>query len=389
MGSRVAVVGAGHAGYAAATPGVSYKELMFEAARRAYADAGVDPRRDVDSFVSVSEDFQEGTSIFDEYVPDQLGAVRRPVQTIASDGLGGVATAVMLLRSGIASVVAVEAHSKASNVVTQGRIDQFAMDPIVVRPLDLPVEALAGLEMHAYLDATGSTDRQCALVAARARTLAVSNGRAAYGRETSVDEVLDSPPLSWPLRELEAARGADGSIVLVLATDDRASELRGHPVWIDGVGWNTGSAALEDRDWARAEETTGAADAAYGRAGIDHPARDVGLAEVDDAFAYRELMHLEALRLAPPGEAGGMAEEGWFEPDGRLPVNPSGGSLGEGYLHEAAGLARMLSCVERLRGRAGSTQAGESPSAVVHSWRGHPSASAAVLVLRGNGSGGP
>jgi hypothetical protein len=49
----------------------------------------------------------------------------------------------------------------------------------------------------------------------------------------------------------------------------------------------------------------------------------------------------------------------------------------------------MLSCVERLRGRAGSTQAGESPSAVVHSWRGHPSASAAVLVLRGNGSGGP
>ena len=51
MGSRVAVVGVGHAGYAAATPGASYKELMFEAAREAYADAGVDPRRDVDSFV--------------------------------------------------------------------------------------------------------------------------------------------------------------------------------------------------------------------------------------------------------------------------------------------------------------------------------------------------
>jgi acetyl-CoA C-acetyltransferase len=100
-------------------------------------------------------------------------------------------------------------------------------------------------------------------------------------------------------------------------------------------------------------------------------------------------MHLEALRLAPPGEAGGMAEQGWFEPDGRLPVNPSGGSLGEGYLHEAAGLARMLSCVERLRGRTGPTLADESPSAVVHSWRGHPSASAAVVVLRGNGSGGP
>src|SRR5919108_1266714 len=190
MESRVAVVGAGHAGYAARTPGVSYKEMMFEAARVAYADAGVDPRRDVDSFVCVSEDFQEGTSIFDEYVPDQLGAVRRPVQTVASDGLGGVATAVMLLRSGIASVVAVEAHSKASNLATQGRIDQFAMDPVLVRPLDLPVEALAGLEMHAYLDATGTTERQCAMVAARARSLAVTNERAGYGRETTVQEVL-------------------------------------------------------------------------------------------------------------------------------------------------------------------------------------------------------
>ena len=106
---------------------------------------------------------------------------------------------------------------------------------------------------------------------------------------------------------------------------------------------------------------------------------------MDDAFAYRQLMHVEALRLAPPGEAGQMAEDGWFEPDGGLPVNPSGGSLGEGYLHEAAGLARMLSCIERLRGRMAPAQAGGS-SAVVHSWRGHPSASAAVVVLRGNGS---
>ena len=67
-------------------PGVSYKELMFEAARAAYADAGIDPRTEIDSFVCASEDFEEGTSIFDEYVPDQLGAVQRPVQTVAPTG---------------------------------------------------------------------------------------------------------------------------------------------------------------------------------------------------------------------------------------------------------------------------------------------------------------
>src|SRR3954471_19933853 len=74
MTVRVGVVGAGWSGFAPTTEGISYKELMFEAARRAYADAELDPRRDVDSWVCASEDFEEGTSIFDEYVPDQLGA---------------------------------------------------------------------------------------------------------------------------------------------------------------------------------------------------------------------------------------------------------------------------------------------------------------------------
>ena len=89
MEPRVAVVGVGHAGFAPVTAGVSYKELMFEAAQRAYHDAGVDPRTEVDSFVCCSEDLLEGTSIFDEYVPDQLGAMQRPVQTVAADGLFG------------------------------------------------------------------------------------------------------------------------------------------------------------------------------------------------------------------------------------------------------------------------------------------------------------
>jgi acetyl-CoA C-acetyltransferase len=75
MGLRVGVAGVGWSGFSPTTEGTSYKELMFEAARSAYADAGVDPRSDIDSFVCCSEDIEEGTSIFDEYVPDQLGAV--------------------------------------------------------------------------------------------------------------------------------------------------------------------------------------------------------------------------------------------------------------------------------------------------------------------------
>ncbi|HXF73185.1 MAG TPA: acetyl-CoA acetyltransferase [Actinomycetota bacterium] len=383
----VAVVGVGHAGFAPRFAGVSYKELMHEAARRAYAEAGIDPRRDVDSFVCVSEDLEEGTSIFDEYVPDQLGAVRRPVQTVTADGLHGVATAVMLIRSGVARVVAVEGHRKASDVRTPGRVERFALDPIWNRPLEVPVAALAGLDMLRYLERSGETEERCALVAARHRRTALANPRAAYAADLTPEEVRGSPPISWPLRSLDVASPADGAVVVVLAARERALDLTDRPVWVAGVGWCNGSSSLETRDWGRATAVARAAAMAYRQAGIEEPAASVDVVELDDAFSYRALLHLEALGLAPEGQAGGMLEAGRFDRDGTSRVNPSGGALGEGHLGEGAGLARLSACVAQLRGEAGRSQVPGARVAVAQSWRGFPSDSAAVAVLRAEEAG--
>jgi acetyl-CoA C-acetyltransferase len=385
MGDRVAIVGVGHSGFASITAGLSYKELTFEAALRAYDDAGVNPRRDVDSFVAVSEDFWEGTSIFDEYVPDQIGAALRPVHTVSADGLFAIATAVMLIRSGTARVVAVEGHSKASDVLTTGSIHQFALDPVYNRPLDVSPLAVAGLEMNRYLEVSGTTEEQCALVVEKNRTSALDNPRAAYPSAVAADDVTASDPLWWPLRRLDAAQRADGAVVLVLADGDRARDLTDDPVWVLGVGWSSGSPTLESRSWEEADYVRTAAHRAYGMAGVA-PTRDLDLAEVDDTYSYRELMHLEALGLARPGDAGPMLEEGYFGRDGELPVNPSGGSLGMGYLFEANGLARTLECVDQLRGQAGKRQVEDAQAAVAQSWRGVPTTSAAVAVFASEGA---
>ncbi len=381
MQPRVAVIGVGHAGFAPITAGLSYKELMFEAAQRAYDDAGVDPRSDVDSFVCCSEDFTEGTSIFDEYVPDQLGAVQRPVHTVAADGLFGLATGLMLIRSGIASVVAVEAHSKVSDVRSLGSIEAFALDPISVRPLGIPTYVLAGLEMNAFLERTGLSEEHCAMVAAKNRTNALDNPRAAYPARLTTEDVDDSTPVSWPLRELEVARPADGCVVMVLAAEDRVRELSEAPVWILGAGWSSGSPSLESRAWGEADAVTRAAADAYRRAEVADPGEEIDLVEVDDAYAFKELQHLEALGLGEATDLAGMLEDGELDPDGDLPVNPSGGSLGQGDLFEAVGLARALECVEQLRGEAGERQVDEAYLAVAQSWRGVTSNSAAVVVL--------
>lgn len=382
-------MGVGHAGFAPIIAGVSYKELMYEAAVRAYDDAGVDPRTDVDSFVCCSEDLLEGTSIFDEYVPDQLGAMQRPVQTVSGDGLFGLATAVMLLRSGLARVVAVEAHSKVSDVRSLGSIEAFALDPVLNRPLGVPTLAVAGLEMNAFLERTGLTEEHCAAVAAKNRTNALDNPRSAYGARLAIDDVDDSGPLFWPLRELEVAGRADGCVVLVLAAEPRARELTEAPIWVLGTGWSSGSPTLESRAWGEADSTTRAAEMAYRHAAIADPSEEIDLAEVDDVYAFRELQHLEALGFGDASEIGALLVDGDLEPDGELPVNVSGGSLGQGNLFEANGLVRVLECVEQLRGEAGERQVDETYVAVAQSARAVPSTSAAVAVFANDsGAGG-
>ncbi len=381
MSDRVAIVGVGWSGFRPKTPDLSYKELMYEAAVRAYADAGIDPRRDVDSFVTVAEDFMEGTSIFDEYVPDQLGAALKPVHTITGDGLHGLATGVMLIRSGIARVVVVEGHSKASNILTPDTILAYAQDPVLNRPLRLNTHFVAGMEMHRYLYESGTTREQCAAVVVKNRRNALRNPLASYAADLSLDEVLFGPPLAWPLGKREVAAAVDGAIVMVLASEDVARALREDPIWIRGIGWCNDSPSLESREWGNLPYIQEAAQMAYRQAGLRDPWNEVDVAEIDDTYAYKELQTLEALGFCGYGEAGNLLESGAFDLDGELPVNPSGGSLGVGHLLEATGLMRALEACLQLRGEAGAHQVKGAEVALVQSWRGVPTTSGAVAIL--------
>ena len=381
MDQGVAIVGVGWAGFRPSTPEVSYKELMYEAAVRAYADAGVDPRRDVESFVTVAEDFHEGTSIFDEYTPDQLGAALKPMQTITGDGLHGLATAAMLLKTGQFNIVVVEGHSKASNILTLPEITAYAQDPVLNRPLHLNTHFVAGLEMNRYLYESGATPEQCAAVVVKTRRNALRNPLACFSADLTIKDVLEGPPLAWPLGYRETAETIDGAVVMVLASEQAANSLSDHPIWIRGIGWCNDSPSLESREWGQLPYIEKAARSAYRQAGIRNPLGAIDFAEVDDQYAYKELQSLEALGLFSSGEAGSLTEEGFTEPEGDLPVNVSGGSLGIGHLLDATGLARTLEVVLQLRGEAGARQLAEIEVGLVQSWRGVPTTSGAVAVL--------
>jgi acetyl-CoA C-acetyltransferase len=296
---------------------------------------------------------------------------------------------MMLIRSGLATIVAVEAHSKISDVRTLGAIEAFALDPVLNRPLRFPTLAIAGLDMNAFLERTGLSEEHCSIVAAKNRSNALDNPRAAYPADLTADAVDDSSPVAWPLKALEVAERADGCVLVVLAAEDRARELTEGPVWLLGAGWSSGSPSLESRTWGETEPVTRAAESAYRQAEITDPQEEIDLVEADDTFAYKELLHLEALGLGEASELAQLLEEGELQPDGDLPVNVSGGSLGQGNLFEANGLVRLLECVEQLRDEAGERQVDEAYVAVAQSARSAPSTSAAVVVLANDeGAGG-
>lgn len=381
MQRRVAIIGIGYTPFRTITPELSFKEMMFEAAQKAYEDAGVCPRRDIDAFVTCEEDFTHGRSIYNIHTPDNIGAVLKRIHTLPADGIYGLADAYMLINTGLADIMAVESHSKASNMLTPNYLVAHAMDPVYNKPLAYNPHFIAGMEMNRYMCETGATKEQCALVAVKNKANALLNPQAAYGDRITVDDVLDSEMMFYPLSRLDMSSPADGGIVMVLACEGKAEALCDRPIWVRGVGWCSDAPSLETREWGKAVYAQLSGEMAYRVAGIKNPGQEIDFAEVDDTFSYKELQHLEALKLCRAGEAGLMVEEGATQREAELPVNVSGGSLGVGRLDEATGLQKALEVVLQLRGEAGRRQLADVQVGLAQSWRGLPANSGAVVIL--------
>src|SRR6266581_1816535 len=97
------------------------------------------------------------------------GAARRPTCTVSGDGLQGLANAYMQIQTGLVDVAVVEAHSKASDVVTLDGVIEHALDPIWNKPLGAHPFVVAGLEADAYLRATRTSPKALAAVVAKNR----------------------------------------------------------------------------------------------------------------------------------------------------------------------------------------------------------------------------
>jgi acetyl-CoA acetyltransferase len=201
----------------------------------------------------------------------------------------------------------------------------------------------------------GTTQRQIAAVAAKNHQHSVHNPLAQFQQAFSIEEVLASPPICYPLTTLMCSPISDGAAAVVLCNANglkRLNNAGGRAIRVLASIVQTGSSrGLDEPEKIVAHL---AAQKAYAQAGIEP--KDVDVAEVHDASAIGEILNAESLMLVPFGEGGPAAERGDFTVGGKIPINPSGGLESKGHPIGATGLGQIHELVTQLRGEAGKRQ---------------------------------
>ncbi|MBA2281104.1 MAG: lipid-transfer protein, partial [Acidimicrobiia bacterium] len=221
------------------------------------------------------------------------------------------------------------------------------------RPFGLlrPVDEIAVLARR-YLHEHGGDREDLAEVALAFRHHAGANPAAMmHGRSLSLDDYLAARWVSEPLCLFDNCLESDGAAVVVVTTLDRARDLRRPPAVVHAFAQSLprqhqtmtnyfAEDPLEGSSWACARRLWGNADVGPG---------DVDVAQLYDAFSPLVPLSLEGYGFCGRGEGLAFCAGGALRADtpGGLPVNTSGGSLSEAYLH---GFNLIVEAVRQVRG---------------------------------------
>jgi acetyl-CoA acetyltransferase len=203
------------------------------------------------------------------------------------------------------------------------------------------------------MDTFGTTQRQMAAVASKNHFHSSLNPLSQFRNDMSVDEVMNSRLISWPLTLPMCAPISDGAAAAVVCSKDALSRFDiSRAVRVHACELGTG----RDRDPAAFDQHVSRLTSlrAYEKAGVGP--EDMSVAEVHDASAFAEIQHTENLGFCAYGEGGPLVESGATRLGGHIPVNPSGGLESKGHPIGASGLGQIYELGVQVRGEAGGRQ---------------------------------
>jgi len=353
-------------------------DLMSEAATAALADASL-VRSEVDGLVtgySTTLPHLMLSTVFAEHFGLQP-SYAHGVQLGGATGFAMVMLAHELVQAGVARhVLVVAGENRLTGQSRDAAIQTLAQvgHPRYEVPLGPTIPAYYGLVASRYMHETGTTAESLAALAVLMRQHAMLHPGAQFQTPITVADVLDSKPIAPPLRILDCCPVSDGAAAVVVSRD----RIGAVGVRVIGAGQAhthqhvSAAPSLASFGAARAARRAGLGD----RVGV----ADLRYAAIYDSFTITLAILLEELGLAPPGGAGGLAQDGHFGITGALPLNTHGGLLSYGHCGVGGAMAHLVETQLQMTGRAGPRQVADASLALLHGDGGVLSSHVSLLL---------
>ncbi|QXJ34339.1 thiolase domain-containing protein [Saccharolobus shibatae] len=360
MTRRVAVIGVGNSKFGRRDD-VSVQELAWESIKGALNDSGVS-QSDI-GLVVVGSTAYRGIELYPAPIVAEYsgltGKVPLRVEAMCATGLAAALSAYTAVASGLVDMAMAVGVDKMTEVDTStslaigGRGGNYQWEYHFYGTTFPTYYALyATRHMAVY----GTTEEQMALVSVKAHKYGAMNPKAHFQKPVTVEEVLKSRVISWPIKLLDSCPISDGSATAIFASEEKVKELKiDSPVWITGIGYANDYAYVARRgEWVGFKATQLAARQAYNMAKVTP--NDIEVATVHDAFTIAEIMGYEDLGFTEKGKGGKFIEEGQSEKGGKVGVNLFGGLKAKGHPLGATGLSMIYEITKQLRDEADKLQ---------------------------------
>lgn len=362
---KVCIVGIGETEYTRhGKIGRSEFRLALEAILAACADAGIDPA-ELDGFASYSNDRNDPIRI-----STALGCRDVTFSNMfwgggGGGGSGAVANAAAAIHAGYSRYVV------AYRSLAQGQFQRFGQAAPVRQvggaaafsvPFGMmtPAQMLA-MQTRRHMHDYGTTREQMGAVALASYKHAQHNPRAVmYGRPLTMEQYLNARVIADPFHLYDCCLETDGAAAVILASAERARDMRRKPVYIMGAAQGSGprqGAGAHNKPNYTTANFGEVAKRLYAMAGVGPD--DIDVAQIYENFTGMVIMSIEDHLLCKRGEGGPFVEGGRIEHPavadpgaphaGKLPINTSGGNLAEAYTH---GFELVTEAVRQLRGEA-------------------------------------
>ncbi len=352
MGRQVAIVSAGFSEHASKRSDVNMGELVHEAIEdclKKVPNVGFD---EIDAYVNGNMPAFEGSNIPELWMTDWMGARNKPLMRVTTGGTTGGSVAIAGYYTvtaglpGIDTVLAVAFEQQSQGDTSVGLASVAYGEISILNTLGISYDQItrllsagaaigvAAYQATTYMNKTKITEEDLARVVVQNRRNAAKTWWAHLKMPNlTIEEVLDTPYVQYPLRYGMVCPASDGACAMLFTTEEKAKDMCDIPVYVNGVASVANEAAVLGYDGSGSAQVDpsmqlGAirsSELAYSQAGISFPRKEIDYAEVYAPFPNQELMWTEKLGLFEEATAPQMYETGVTAVNGELPVNCSGG----------------------------------------------------------------